>query len=125
METSDHPSGPGVTQYDDSRVHDNTAPVIINKFELPKESPWKQPAVYIAALALIVVLGSEWRRWVALDEMRADFSRQMIAADKRNSDYANHIQEFEDYTFTHVSHTDGILAASGYKIERMKPPPQR
>lgn len=62
------PDGAGVTQYDDSRIHDNAQPVIITKIEMPKESPWKQPAVYIAILALIVSLGGEWRRWVALDD---------------------------------------------------------
>lgn len=41
---------------------------IVLKLEQPKESPWKQPAVYIAILALIISLGGEWRRWVALDD---------------------------------------------------------
>ena len=43
----------------DESVRDNTGPVIVFKPEYPKESPWKQPAVYIAILACLVAFWAD------------------------------------------------------------------
>lgn len=50
----------GHTQTDDHRVTgEQGANVTVVRVEQPKESPWKQPAIYVAALALIVAIWGE------------------------------------------------------------------
>lgn len=75
------------------------------RLELPKESPWKQPAVYVAALALIVALGGEWRRWVALD-----------ASNQKQHDYYEEINVWETDEFNHMKDIEELLK-SGDKLD--------
>jgi hypothetical protein len=90
---------------------------ILNRIEQKPESPWRQPAIYVAALALIVVLGGEWRRWVALDELR----------DKQH-DYYNEVNVWEVDNFNRSKDIDAALKAQlGWdmdaKFGKLKPPP--
>lgn len=109
--------GGGQTNSNDESVHSNAGPVIVFKPEYPKESPWKQPAVYVAVLALIVVLGGEWRRWVALDD-----------SNQKQHDYYEEINVWETDTFNREKDVDAALKVQfGWDTEKafgkLKPPP--
>lgn len=91
-----------ITQTDDNSQKADGAGAANVKIDLhmPKENAWKQPAVYIAILALIVSLGGEWRRWVALDEQR----------DKQH-DYYEEINVWETDNFNRSKDIDAYLNA--------------
>lgn len=85
--------------------------------EMPKETPWKHPAVYIAILALIVALGGEWRRWIALD-----------ASNQKQHDYYEEINVWETDAFNRSKDVDTTLKARlGWDTDKMfgklNPPP--
>lgn len=95
------PDHPNVSQTDDSSIRDNTGPVIVLKNEYPKESPWRQPAIYVAILALILTVGGEWRRWVALDDMKV-----------KQHDYYEEINVWETDAFNRTKDIDAYLRAN-------------
>jgi len=110
--------GGGQTNSNDESVTAEAGSHLVNlRLELPKESPWKQPAVYVAALALIVSLGGEWRRWVALD-----------ASNQKQHDYYEEINVWETDAFNRSKDVDATLKSRlGWDTDKMfgklKPPP--
>ena len=94
---------------------------IVMRIEQPKESPWKQPAVYIAILALIVALGGEWRRWTALDDSIASIRRQ-------ERSFHNEVNVWEIDGFNREKDVEEILKSHyGIDVQKLfgkrKPPP--
>jgi hypothetical protein len=73
---------------------------------LPREHPWKQPAVYIAILALIISVGGEWRRWVALDDEKHSNAMWMALV------------------YTEYDAAKSKLDAQGIHLKTLPPPPQ-
>ena len=86
------------------------------KIEMPRESAWKHPAVYVAILALIVSLGGEWRRWVALDDIRS-----------KEHDYYEEVNVWQIDAFTREKDVEQLLKFQDIdvtaKLGPMKPPP--
>jgi len=88
----------------------------IVKIEMPRESPWKQPAVYVAILALIISVGGEWRRWVALDDIRS-----------KEHDYYEEVNVWQIDAFNRDKDIEQLLKSLDIdvtaKLGPMKPPP--
>lgn len=81
-----------IQQTEDSSIRDNAGPVVILKNEYPRGSAWKEPAVYIAILALIVSVGGEVVRWTNTDD-----HIKSVKAQERS--YLNEINVWEIDTF--------------------------
>lgn len=111
-------SDPHNVALDDNRISaGDGAHQVVLKVEQPKESPWKQPAVYVAILALIISIGGEWRRWVALDDIRG-----------KQHDYYEEINVWETDNFNREKDVDAYLRAnvgvdSVKLFGKLKPPP--
>lgn len=109
---------PGNSVLNDTRVTAEAgAHQTVIRIEQPKESPWKHPAVYIAILALVISIGGEWRRWIALDDIR----------DKQH-DYYEEINVWETDNFNREKDIDSYLRANiGVDAVQLfgkpKPPP--
>lgn len=73
---------------------------------LPKDSFWKQPAIYVSILALIIALGGEWRRWVALDDDKHSNAMWMALV------------------YTEYDAAKSKLDAQGIHLKNLPPPPQ-
>ena len=106
---------------DESLTAHPGAHMLVNRIEMPRPSPWREPAVYIAILAVIVVVGGEWRRWVALDE-------KITEVKQSQHDYYEEINVWETDTFNRQKDVDSFLRANfGIDPDRLfgkaKPPP--
>lgn len=87
------------------------------RIEQPKESPWKQPAVYVAILALIVAIWANYSKAQAIEDIKDD-----------NRIYRNDISMWETDVFNRDKTIDAYLEATGVDTSRfpkIKPPPER
>lgn len=84
---------------------------------LPREHPWKQPAVYIAILALLVSMAGFQRKSSDIEDLKAD-----------NRNYRNDISMWETDVFNRDKTIDAYLTAHGIdtaKFGKITPPPER
>lgn len=108
-----------ITQTDDNSQKADGAGAANVKIDLhmPKESPWRQPAVYVAILALLVSLGGYAKKAEDISELKAD-----------NRAYRNDISMWETDNYNILKSLRADLEAHGYKtsrLDKLTPPPER